>query len=165
MSDSNNEQQRTCGAANLCKQPLSYFLSCSFLFFFPSDTYWQTESGGILLSPLPGATTLKPGSATFPFFGVEPALLDPVSHKELPQTLGEETTGALVVKRSWPGIARTVLGDHERYKTTYFPSKEQPEFYVTGDSARRDADGYWSAATAMHEFSQQACQGLLFCSC
>lgn len=123
------------------------------VFLRSSDTYWQTESGGILLSPLPGATTLKPGSATFPFFGVEPALLDPVSHKELPQNSGEETTGALVVKRSWPGIARTVLGDHERYKATYFPSKEQPEFYVTGDSARRDADGYWSVASAMHELS------------
>jgi acetyl-CoA synthetase len=107
------------------------------------DTYWQTESGGILLSPLPGATPLKPGSATFPMFGIEPALLDPLSHKELPFVTGEEQSGALVIKRSWPGLARTILGDHARYKEVYFNSKEHPNAYVTGDSARRDADGYW----------------------
>lgn len=107
------------------------------------DTYWQTESGGILLSPLPGVTPMKAGSCTFPFFGIETALLDPITHKELPAVPGESQTGALVVKQPWPGLARTVLGNHDRYLAGYFPSKEQPNSYVTGDSARRDADGYY----------------------
>jgi len=100
------------------------------------DTWWQTETGGILISPLPGARPLKPGSATLPLFGVEPALLD-----EKGNELEGATSGALVLKRSWPGQMRTVYGDHERFKDTYF--KMFPGTYFTGDGARRDADGYY----------------------
>ena len=100
------------------------------------DTWWQTETGGILISPLPGARALKPGSATLPFFGVEPALLD-----DKGQELHGAASGALVIKRSWPGQMRTVYGDHERFKETYF--KMFPGMYFTGDGARRDADGYY----------------------
>ena len=100
------------------------------------DTWWQTETGGILISPLPGATALKPGSATRPLFGVEPALMD---------ASGEELTGAasgnLVLKRSWPGMMRTVFGDHQRFIDTYL--KAYPGYYFTGDGCRRDADGYY----------------------
>jgi acetyl-CoA synthetase len=100
------------------------------------DTWWQTETGGILISPLPGATPLKPGSATRPFFGVQPALLD---------ADGNEVQGAgsgnLVIKASWPGQMRTVYGDHDRFVETYF--KMYPGFYTTGDGARRDDDGYY----------------------
>ena len=100
------------------------------------DTWWQTETGGILITPLPGATALKPGSATRPFFGVEPALLD---------DKGNELTGAaegsLVIKRPWPGQMRTVFGDHDRFIDTYF--KMYPGAYFTGDGARRDEDGYY----------------------
>ncbi|MGD9601916.1 MAG: acetate--CoA ligase [Gammaproteobacteria bacterium] len=100
------------------------------------DTWWQTETGGILISPLPGARPLKPGSATLPFFGVEPALLD-----EKGNELTGATSGALVIKRSWPGQMRTVYGDHERFRDTYF--RMFPGYYFTGDGARRDADGYY----------------------
>ena len=100
------------------------------------DTWWQTETGGILISPLPGARALKPGSATLPFFGVEPALLN-----DQGQELHGAASGALVIKRSWPGQMRTVYGDHERFKETYF--KMFPGMYFTGDGARRDADGYY----------------------
>ncbi|HMM77695.1 MAG TPA: acetate--CoA ligase [Gammaproteobacteria bacterium] len=100
------------------------------------DTWWQTETGGILISPLPGARALKPGSATLPFFGIEPALLD-----EKGQELHGPAEGALVIKRSWPGQMRTVYGDHERFKDTYF--RMFPGHYFTGDGARRDADGYY----------------------
>ena len=100
------------------------------------DTWWQTETGGILISPLPGATRLKPGSATLPFFGVEPALVDDQGRE-----LTGATSGALVIKRSWPGQMRTVYGDHERFKETYF--KMFPGRYFTGDGARRDTDGYY----------------------
>ena len=100
------------------------------------DTWWQTETGGILIAPLPGATGLKPGSATLPFFGVRPALLD---------ADGAEVRGAgagnLVITQSWPGQMRTVYGDHQRFIDTYF--KAHPGFYTTGDGARRDADGYY----------------------
>ena len=100
------------------------------------DTWWQTETGGILIAPLPGATGLKPGSATLPFFGVRPALLD---------ANGAEVRGAgagnLVITQSWPGQMRTVYGDHQRFIDTYF--KAHPGFYTTGDGARRDADGYY----------------------
>jgi len=100
------------------------------------DTWWQTETGGILITPLPGATDLKPGSATLPFFGVEPALLD---------NEGKELTGAtdgnLVIKDSWPGQMRTVYGDHERFIQTYFSTFKN--VYTTGDGARRDDDGYY----------------------
>ncbi|GAA0605586.1 acetate--CoA ligase [Thalassospira tepidiphila] len=100
------------------------------------DTWWQTETGGILITPLPGATDLKPGSATLPFFGVQPALLD---------NEGKELTGAtdgnLVIKDSWPGQMRTVYGDHERFIQTYFSTFKN--VYTTGDGARRDDDGYY----------------------
>jgi acetyl-CoA synthetase len=100
------------------------------------DTWWQTETGGILITPLPGATDLKPGSATRPFFGVEPALLD-----DQGQEIHGAGAGSLVIKRSWPGQMRTVFGDHERFIETYF--KMFPGHYFTGDGARRDEDGYY----------------------
>ena len=101
------------------------------------DTWWQTETGGIMLSPLPGSTTLKPGAAAKPFFGIEPALLDDG---------GKEVEGAgagnLVLKSPWPGMMRTVFGDHQRFIETYF--SRFPGCYNTGDGAQRDADGdYW----------------------
>ncbi|MCZ7599120.1 MAG: acetate--CoA ligase [Gammaproteobacteria bacterium] len=100
------------------------------------DTWWQTETGGIMITPLPGATALKPGSATRPFFGIEPALLDPDGNE-----LEGATSGNLVIKSSWPGQMRTVFGDHERFIETYF--KMYPGYYTTGDGARRDEDGYY----------------------
>ena len=100
------------------------------------DTWWQTETGGILIAPLPGATALKPGSATRPFFGVKPALIDPTG--EVVEGAGE---GYLVITDSWPGMLRTVFGDHERFKNTYFANYEG--LYFTGDGARRDKDGYY----------------------
>ena len=100
------------------------------------DTWWQTETGGILISPLPGATDLKPGSATTPFFGVQPALVDANGH-----TLQGEAEGNLVLTDSWPGQMRTVYGDHGRFIDTYF--RTYPGRYFTGDGARRDADGDW----------------------
>ncbi len=100
------------------------------------DTWWQTETGGILITPLPGATPLKPGSAGWPFFGVEPAILDDQGREiEGP---GE---GVLVMKRSWPGQARTLYGNRERFVETYF--KLYPGYYFTGDGARRDEEGYF----------------------
>ena len=100
------------------------------------DTWWQTETGGILITPLPGATELKPGSATRPFFGIVPALLDAEGNE-----LEGENSGNLVITGSWPGQMRTVYGDHERFLQTYFAT--YPGFYMTGDGARRDADGYY----------------------
>ncbi len=100
------------------------------------DTWWQTETGAHLLAPLPGATDLKPGSATLPFFGVEPALLD-AEGKEI-EGAGE---GVLVIKSSWPSQLRTVFGDHERLVQTYFSA--YPGYYFSGDGARRDEDGYY----------------------
>ena len=102
------------------------------------DTWWQTETGGILITPLPGATTTKPGSATLPFFGIKPAVLDPNSGKEIPD---EECEGVLVIKDSWPGQMRTVFGDHERFVSTYF--NDFKGYYFTGDGCRRDKDGYY----------------------
>jgi acetyl-CoA synthetase len=100
------------------------------------DTWWQTETGGALISPLPGATPLKPGSATRPLFGIQPALLD---------NDGNEIVGAgsgnLVLKDSWPGQMRTVYGDHKRFEETYF--SQFPGYYCTGDGCRRDEDGYY----------------------
>ena len=100
------------------------------------DTWWQTETGGILITPLPGATALKPGSATRPFFGVTPALVDAEG-----QFLEGATDGNLVITRPWPGIMRTVYGDHQRFIDTYFSMYKG--LYFTGDGARRDEDGYW----------------------
>ena len=101
-----------------------------------ADTWWQTETGGILISPYPGATALKPGSATRPCFGVEPCLVDDKGNE-----LDGATSGALCIKRSWPGQMRTVYGDHQRFIDTYF--KTFPGMYFTGDGARRDEDGYY----------------------
>ncbi|ENY73020.1 acetyl-CoA synthetase [Aeromonas diversa CDC 2478-85] len=100
------------------------------------DTWWQTETGGILITPLPGVTDLKPGSATRPFFGVQPALVD-----NLGEPLEGATEGNLVITDSWPGQMRTVFGDHERFEQTYFSTF--PGRYFTGDGARRDEDGYY----------------------
>jgi acetyl-CoA synthetase len=101
------------------------------------DTWWQTETGGILITPLPGVTPLKPGSATFPFFGIKPVLVD----DDGKVVGGEEAEGNLCLERTWPGQARTVWGDHERFRETYFT--RFPGFYFTGDGCRRDADGYY----------------------
>ena len=100
------------------------------------DTWWQTETGGILITPLPGCTELKPGSATRPFFGVKPAIVDNEGNE-----LSGECEGNLVIKDSWPGQMRTVYGDHERFEQTYFST--YPGLYFTGDGAKRDADGYY----------------------
>jgi acetyl-CoA synthetase len=100
------------------------------------DTWWQTETGGILITPLPGAIDQKPGSATKPFFGVKPAIVDATG-----AVLEGETEGNLVLTDAWPGMMRTVYGDHQRFIDTYF--KTYPGSYFTGDGARRDADGYY----------------------
>ncbi|HEY9204303.1 MAG TPA: acetate--CoA ligase [Candidatus Methanoperedens sp.] len=100
------------------------------------DTWWQTETGGILITPLPGATPLKPGSATFPFPGIEPMVVRP-DGKEASVNEG----GQLVIKKPWPGMMRTVYGNHARFKETYFT--QFPGLYQTGDSARKDEDGYF----------------------
>ncbi|CAM9638441.1 unnamed protein product [Lampetra fluviatilis] len=100
------------------------------------DTFWQTETGGHVLTPLPGATPLKPGSATLPFFGVVPAILN-----EHGEELHGEAEGYLVFKQPWPGMMRSVYGDHQRFEATYF--QKFPGFYVTGDGCRRDKDGYY----------------------
>jgi len=101
------------------------------------DTWWQTETGGAMIVPLPGTTPMKPGSATLPFFGIEPALVDAEG-----QELQGATEGNLIIKGSWPGQMRTVYGDHQRFYDTYFST--YPGTYFTGDGCRRDADGfYW----------------------
>ena len=100
------------------------------------DTWWQTETGGIMIAPLPGAIAQKPGSATLPLPGVVPVLVD-----EKGQVLEGEAEGHLCISRSWPGQARTIWGDHARYVQTYFTT--YPGSYFTGDGARRDGDGYY----------------------
>jgi len=101
------------------------------------DTYWQTETGGIMISPLPGATDLKPGSATRPFFGISPGLVD----NEGALITEQEASGNLVITAPWPGQIRTVYGDHQRVIDTYYSAYKG--FYFTGDGARRDKDGYY----------------------
>ncbi len=101
------------------------------------DTWWQTETGGILITPLPGATPVKPGSATLPFFGVLPVLVDDEGRR----LEGNDVSGNLCLERTWPGQARTVWGDHERFHDTYFT--QFPGLYFTGDGCRRDGDGYY----------------------
>ena len=101
------------------------------------DTWWQTETGGILMTPLPAATPLKPGSATFPFFAIEPVILD----EEGNEVEGNPATGYLCIKTAWPGIMRTVYGDHERFVDVYF--SRFPGYYMTGDGVLRDEDGYY----------------------
>jgi acetyl-CoA synthetase len=100
------------------------------------DTWWQTETGGILITPLPGATPLKPGSATRPFFGIVPAIVDAEGIEQ-----PGEAEGVLTLSCSWPGQARTIFGDHKRFFETYFST--YPGRYFTGDGARRDEDGYY----------------------
>lgn len=100
------------------------------------DTWWQTETGGILIAPLPGCTELKPGSATRPFFGVQPGIVDNDGNE-----VTGEGEGNLVIKDSWPGQMRTIFGDHARFEQTYFST--YPGLYFTGDGAKRDADGYF----------------------
>ncbi|XP_037334685.1 acetyl-coenzyme A synthetase, cytoplasmic isoform X2 [Pungitius pungitius] len=100
------------------------------------DTFWQTETGGHVLTPLPAATPMKPGSATFPFFGVVPAILN-----ESGEELEGPSDGYLVFKQPWPGVMRTVYGNQQRFETIYF--KKFPGYYVTGDGCRRDEDGYY----------------------
>lgn len=101
------------------------------------DTWWQTETGGAMITPLPGATDLKPGSASKPMLGVKPALVDP----EKGTMLEGATSGALIITDSWPGQMRTVYGDHQRFFDTYF--SQYPGYYFTGDGCRRDEDGYY----------------------
>ncbi len=102
------------------------------------DTWWQTETGGHLMTPLPGATATKPGSCTLPFFGVQPIILDPQTGAEIHDT---EAEGVLCMKDSWPGQMRTVYGDHDRFVSAYFA--DYKGYYFTGDGCRRDADGYY----------------------
>jgi acetyl-CoA synthetase len=102
------------------------------------DTWWQTETGGIMITPLPGAIPTKPGSATKPFFGVQPVVLDPQTGAETDET---EAAGVLAIKDSWPGQMRTIFGDHARFVETYF--SQYKGTYFSGDGCRRDADGYW----------------------
>ncbi len=101
------------------------------------DTWWQTETGGILISPLPGATPTKPGSATFPFFGIHPVLMT----DDGIEIEGNNVQGLLALKTSWPGQMRTIYGDHQRFIETYF--SQFPGYYFTGDGAKRDEDGYY----------------------
>jgi len=101
------------------------------------DTWWQTETGGHMLTPLPGATALKPGSATRPFFGVQPALMD--TDGKIVE--GNPAEGALVMTHPWPGQMRSVYGDHDRFIQTYF--SDYPGNYFSGDGARRDEEGYY----------------------
>jgi acetyl-CoA synthetase len=100
------------------------------------DTWWQTETGGIMISPLPGAIAQKPGSATLPFFGIRPEIVDADG-----KTLDGATSGNLCIADSWPGQMRSVYGDHERFEQTYFSTYKGK--YFTGDGCRRDADGYY----------------------
>jgi len=102
------------------------------------DTWWQTETGGILITPLPGAIDLKPGSATLPFFGVQPEVLEPTTGKVITETACE---GVLAIRDAWPGMMRTVYGDHQRFRDTYF--SQYKGHYFTGDGCRRDKDGYY----------------------
>jgi acetyl-CoA synthetase len=101
------------------------------------DTWWQTETGGILITPLPGATPTKPGSATFPFLGIEPVLLT----QEGTEIHGNDVSGLLAIKKPWPSMARTIQGDHQRFFKTYL--EQFKGYYLTGDGARRDSDGYY----------------------
>jgi len=104
------------------------------------DTYWQTETGGHIITNIPGVTPMKPGSCTLPFYGIDAVVLDPKDGTVLEKKEGEATVGVLAVRQPWPGMARTCLGDHERYKTVYL--KPYPGYYFTGDAVYRDVDGY-----------------------
>ena len=101
-------------------------------------SWWQTETGGHLLTPIPGAIATKPGSCTLPFFGIEPVILDPSTGAEINT---KEAEGVLCIKDSWPGQMRTVFGDHERFVSAYF--SDFKGYYFTGDGCKRDLDGYY----------------------
>lgn len=105
------------------------------------DTYWQTETGGHVVTNIPGVTPMKPGSCTLPMYGIDAVLLDPVDGHVIEPEPGKSTEGVLAIRQPWPGMARTCLGDHERYMTVYL--KLYPGFYFTGDSVTRDKDGYY----------------------
>src|ERR1700753_3253625 len=111
------------------------------------DTWWQTETGGILITPLPGAIALKPGSATLPFFGVVPQIVDAEG-----KVHDGAVTGNLCIADSWPGQMRTVYGDHARFVDTYF--KTYPGKYFTGDGCRRDEDGYYWITSRVDDVSK-----------
>ncbi|CAG8477541.1 9764_t:CDS:2 [Diversispora eburnea] len=102
------------------------------------DTYWQTETGSTIITPLPGAFPTKPGSAVYPFFGIEPVILDPITGEEIKDV---EAEGVLTIRKPWPSIARTIYNDHERYLDTYF--RHYHGYYFTGDGVGRDKDGYY----------------------
>ena len=101
------------------------------------DTFWQTETGGHVVAPLPGVHSVKPGAAGFPYIGIDAVLLDPVTGKELTEL---DVEGVLCIRKPWPGLARTIYGDHDRFHKTYFST--YPGFYFTGDAAHRDSDGH-----------------------
>lgn len=104
-------------------------------------SYWQTETGGHIITNLPGVTPMKPGSCTLPFYGIDTVVLDPVDGHELTEAdENGNVEGVMALKQPWPGMARTCLGDHERYLTVYF--KPYPGYYFTGDSVMRDKDGF-----------------------
>jgi acetyl-CoA synthetase len=102
------------------------------------DTWWQTETGGIMITPLPGCTPAKPGSATLPFFGVKPVVIEAETGKIIE---GNSVTGVLGISEPWPGQMQTIYGDHDRFEETYF--KLYPGYYFTGDGCHRDEDGYY----------------------
>ena len=104
------------------------------------DTYWQTETGGHIITNLPGITPMKPGSCTLPMYGIDPVILDPLTGEVVQPDENGVTEGLLAVRQPWPGMARTCLGDHERFMVTYL--KPYPGYYITGDAVMRDKDGY-----------------------
>jgi acetyl-CoA synthetase len=101
------------------------------------DTYWQTETGGHIITNIPGVTPMKPGSCTLPFYGIDTVVLNPLTGEVLE---GNNVSGVLAIRQPWPGMARTCLGDHERFMSVYL--KDYPGFYFTGDSVMRDSDGF-----------------------
>jgi acetyl-CoA synthetase len=102
------------------------------------DTYWQTETGGHLMTPMPGKTPMKPGSCCLPHYGIDAVVLDATTGKEVH---GNDVEGVLAIKKSWPGIMRTCYGDHQRFLATYL--QPYPGYFFTGDGCRRDKDGYY----------------------
>lgn len=117
------------------------------------DTYWQTETGGHIITNLPGVTPMKPGSCTFPFYGIDTVVLDAQTGKELTEPDEDgRFEGVMAIRKPWPGMARTCLGDHERYLTVYF--KPYPGYYFTGDTVSRDKDGYHFIIGRMDDVSK-----------
>lgn len=119
------------------------------------DTYWQTETGGHIVTNLPGVTPMKPGSCTFPFYGIDAVVLDPQDGHLVtePDEFGN-FEGVMAIRQPWPGMARTCLGDHERYLTVYF--KPYPGYYFTGDTVSRDKDGYHFIIGRMDDVSKSS---------